>query len=87
MIKVNQIINNTNGYQYKVIAHFGSYTLVERMGEYGKEYIVAYKLEQYSKGWSWGNGHYFSILENAKECFKNKTLFTVEEAIAYMENI
>jgi hypothetical protein len=80
MIKINEVIKNSNGFNYKVIATLGNYTLLESVDALSHEYIIAWCLNKYESGYSWGQGHYFSNLDDAKKCFKEKTLFTVEEA-------
>lgn len=67
----NQIIKNSNGKEYKVIASNSQYALLEKVDGSFQPYVVAQNLKQYPEGYSWGQGYYFKTLESAQEYYDN----------------
>ncbi|MGE4283869.1 MAG: hypothetical protein AB7G87_09135 [Clostridia bacterium] len=68
----DSIIKNTNGKEYKVLAQKGSYALLEKMNKGCQDYIVVYNLKRYEDCYVWGNGYYYTELEDAERFFDNK---------------
>lgn len=64
----NTIIN-TNGREYQIIRNKEEYTLLKDEKAQCQPYIVVWNLQEYKNGWSWGQGHYFSELQDAKTYF------------------
>jgi hypothetical protein len=68
-----QIIKNSNGLSYEILAQEGSYTLLQCTTKALSPYVVAWCLNEYEGGWSWGQGHYFANLGNAWKLYREKT--------------
>jgi hypothetical protein len=68
----NTIIKNINGKEYKVLSVKGSYTLLEKVKGGYQPFIIVYDIKEFKDGYSWGNGYYYSTLEDAMKIFNNK---------------
>lgn len=62
---------NTNGLYYELIEQTGDYTLFKEVDR--QYYVVAYCTGDYDDGISWSQGHYFTDIESALKCYKEKT--------------